>query len=313
MKNNKDRIEVLFSGGFDSTFMLCLLARTKNVTIQPYYLDIRRHIRNEERRAVRNILAALQKKQDLKAKILPVKIVNPDFFVPSCDVEQAWRKFKDKPYVIGGQQRYLAEFAKVHPGICWGQERYLETPGHMTRLLLDKGNWKFTDDGVGYFTKEDCDPDVFLLFGNLTAPVAKYSEPMMWDKVKEWGYEDVFRHIRFCYYLMDGKPCGMCLPCQVKLKQRMDFLFTKDAILRGNVMRDLLANENVVQCSMDFDFGKRKKFFTVSELFMMYQNPAFKKDTIRGVVGKDDFLLLEVQNMIDSYIDYFDGLLNKYR
>lgn len=82
MKNNKDRIEVLFSGGFDSTFMLCLLARTKNVTIRPYYLDIRRHIRNEERRAVRNILAALHKKQDLKAKILPVKIVNPDFFVP---------------------------------------------------------------------------------------------------------------------------------------------------------------------------------------------------------------------------------------
>ena len=313
MKKSKDKIEILFSGGFDSTFMLCLLARTKTIPIQPYYLDIKRHIRNDERRAIKNIINVLQKKTDLKAKILPVKFIDQKYFVPSDDVQQAWEKYKDLPYEIGGQQRYLAEFSKIHHGICWGQERYLETPGHMTRLLMDKGNWKFTNDGVGYFTKEDCDPDVFLLFGNLIAPVAKYSEPMMWSKIKEWGYEDVFKHIRFCYYPVDGKPCGMCLPCQVKLKQKMDFLFTKESIQNGKVMRDLLDMEKLMQKSLYMSNFQKSCLFKISELFMMYRNSVVKQNFIRGIVGNDDTLLLKVESIICSYTNYFDSLLNKYK
>ena len=229
-------IEILFSGGFDSTFMLCYLAKTQSEDIQPYYLQINRNVRDYEENAVKTIIPILQNKKDLIAKIRPLIFIQPNNFVDE-DIESSWQKYKGDPYKIGGQQKFLAQFAKEHNGICWGQERYLKTPGHMTRLLLEKGNWKFTPEGTGYFTKDDCDPDVFTLFGNLQCPVAKFSNLMMWEKIKEWGYEDVFSHIHFCYFPINGKPCGMCHTCRVKIKQEMEFLFDEEGLLRNTAYK----------------------------------------------------------------------------
>ncbi len=305
------KIEILWTGGFDSTFMLCLLARTKSAVIQPYYLDIKRSIQKDEHRAIREIMKVLRKKKDLKAKILPVKFVKQEYFVPFDDVVKALEKYAGKPYVVGGQQRFIAEFSKTHKGICWGHERYLDKPGHITQLFLDKANWKFTEDGVGYFTKEDCDPDVFTLFGNLTCPVASYSEPMMWEKIQEWGYEDVFEHICFCYYPIDGKPCGSCLPCNLKLTYKMDFLFAEEALNRHRIYQDLLKiKENL---------GVRNPL-DMATCFNLYVNPLFKKDYLEKLERKsfifENNVLIEiskedVERNIDLYKDYFDSLLKK--
>ena len=296
---NKERIELLWSGGWDSTFMLCKLAWENEAKIQPYYLDIDRPGRKEEHRAMRQIMAVLKTKKDLKGKILPVKVIPRKFFTPDEDVDRAWRKYRGEPYSIGSQQALLAEFAKKHKGICWGQERYLETPGHMTRLLLDKGGMHFTEDGIGYFVKEEADPDVYTLFGNLVCPVAKYSEPMMLEAIREHGYEDVFEHIHFCYYPIDGKPCGMCLPCQVKLRQKMDLLFTEEALARGRVMQMLER----------FPHMEHLGIFKLSELFMMYKNPGYRRDKVIGVCKEDDPLVKVINGRIEAYRTYFDGLL----
>ena len=297
---NEKRIELLWSGGWDSTFMLCKLAWENEAKIQPYYLDIDRPGRKEEHRAMRQIMAVLRTKKDLKGKILPVKIIPQKYYVPSEDVEQAWRKYNGEPYKVGGQYRHIAQFAKQHTGICWGQERYLETPGHMTLLLLDKGGMHFTEDGIGYFVKEEADPDVYTLFGNLVCPIARYSEPMMWDVIRERGYKDVFEHIHFCYYPIDGKPCGMCFPCQTKLKQQMDFLFSDEALACGRVMQ-------MLEC---LPHKEGKGISDLPELFMMYKNPGYRRDKVIGECKEDDPVLMLIRKKIETYRAYFDGLLH---
>lgn len=297
-----EKIEVLWSGGWDSTFMLCLLAKTKDAVIQPFYLDIHRHIRKRELMAVSAILKVLRKKKDLKAVIRPVRYVDMKYFSPAQDVLDAFDKYKSEPYLIGGQQRYIAEFSKSHKGICWGQERYLETPGHMTRLLYEKGHMKFDKDGVGYFDRDDCDPDVFTLFGNLSCPVAKYSELMMWDKIREWHYEDVFSHISFCYYPVDGKPCGVCLPCRVKLKQGLTWFFDEAALKRNVVWKKLDVNKDVVR------FGSGR----LTTLFERYCCPDYNKEFVEKV-GDDSslgkLLRQKVEDELGVYSSYFDALL----
>jgi len=309
----KNRIEVLWTGGWDSTFMLCLLAKTKNVDIQPYYIDIERQIRKEEKKAIQTIYKILKKKKDLKGNILPCKFVPVKYTKPDEDVLNSFFKFRGKPYEIGGQYKYIAQFAKTHPGICWGQERYLETPGHMTRLLQDKGSWKFDSDGVGYFIKEDCDPDVFNLFGNLRCPIAKYSEPMMWEKIKEWGYEDVFQNIRFCYYPIDGKPCGMCYYCETKRKQKMDFLFSKEALILGDAIQEIKSQAKSLAVGNNDPFNKPLDYY-----FMFYKNPTFREDCLKNIVGddeSDDFVQIIKEKEFDSkvslYRNYFDKAIKK--
>ena len=51
----------------------------------------------------------------------------------------------------------------------------------------------------------------------------------MLRNIKEWGYDDVMRNIWFCYYPVNGKPCGRCRPCQQKMECGMDWLLPPEA------------------------------------------------------------------------------------
>lgn len=42
--------------------------------------------------------------------------------------------------------------------------------------------------------------------------------------IRKWGYEDVMKHIWFCHAPINGKPCGFCHPCEVKMESSMEWL-----------------------------------------------------------------------------------------
>lgn len=300
------RIEILWTGGLDSTFMLCLLARKYNAEIQPYYLEIERSVRKDEHYALRHIYDRLKDKKDLKATILPVRFVKQKHFMPSDEVTASYRKFAGEPYTLGDQQRYLAEFAKNHKGICWGQEPFFENTGHITRLLKEKGKLKVDADGTSYLDESDSDPDAYRLFGNLRCPIYGYSNPAMWEKIREWGYEDVFEHMRFCYHPIDGRPCGICHKCNEKIRQEMTFLFSEEALKRYRVY-ETLKRKNGLKPSVVI----QNKVFGFDELFWMYVSSNYKAFRFeffsRSGSGKSFFE--DVDATLSFYASYFDGLL----
>lgn len=225
---NERRIELLWSGGWDSTFMLCKLAREYD-RIQPYYIKFGRPGQAEEMDAMDRITKALAAHREIACEVMPVKIVPDDeIHVPGW-LASCWEQFRGEPYKVGHQYLWLAAFAMGHKGIAVGQERYYETPGHLTRLMYELGHMKWTKEGVGYFDRRDCDKRVFALYGNAVYPVSLFSEPMMKEKAEEWGLMDVMRESRFCYHPINGVPCGICVPCRTKIRQHMDFLLSDDS------------------------------------------------------------------------------------
>ena len=306
---NTNKIEVLWSGGWDSTFMLCYLAKTfPNAIIQPYYLNIDRPIQKQELQSIRKIFKLLKTKKDLKAKILSPKIVEQKFLSPDKDVCSSYSKLCVKPYNVGGQYKFIAQFAKSHPGICWGQERYFETPGHLTSLFHDKGNIKFDIHQIGYFVKEDCDNDVFTIFGNLSCPIMHFSELMMLEKIKEWHYEDIFKLISFCYFPIDNEPCGICYYCETKHKQNMTMLFSDKALARKKVYDFLQLNSISL-----FPNDSFLKDFTIAKAFHLYQSDTYKKSYLSSFKEIEILTSVEskINNIILLYKDYFDNLFIK--
>ncbi len=59
-------------------------------------------------------------------------------------------------------------------------------------------------------------------------PSIDTSELDIAEFVKAHGYEQVMRHIWFCYLPLKGRPCGMCRPCQEKMESGMEFLLDED-------------------------------------------------------------------------------------
>ena len=294
-----EKIEVLWSGGFDSTFMLILLAKNFNGEIQPYYLNSNRHLKEFEINAIKKIYKMLKDKTDLKAKILPVKFVQEKFFIPSADVVQAFNRLLTYYPNFGKQQQILAEFSKKHKGIYCGQRTYSNVMGGSRLLMFKFGNIKIDSNKVGYFLESDCNPDVFLLYGNMKHPLITYTEKDMLSTIKSWKYEDVFQHINFCYFPIDGKPCGMCFPCSVKLKQNNTYLFDDNGFRRYKVYNQL-KNENLLVGSI-----------AIHEIFACCYSSVFKKHFIESFDKKSQFV---IEKFIDSkicfYKEYFDSLLS---
>lgn len=235
------KIEILWSGGWDSTFMLLKLAREYDV-IQPYYILFNRSNQEYEINAIHNVLNKIAGHKEITCHILPVIYVRKEDIVEPLWLRLCWEKYKDKPYSVAPQYLTLAAFAMNHKGIAIGQERYYEIPGHMTRLMYEKGHMLFTKDGVGYFDSRRSNKEVFALFGNAIYPVSLYSELMMKDKVIEWCCQDIMKDAWFCYYPINGKPCGLCGPCRVKIKQCMDFLFSSENLKIGMVCNYIYKN-----------------------------------------------------------------------
>ena len=97
-----ERHNLLFTGGFDSTFRLCQLSRMEGVEVQPVYLCFSPARSNEQNEihAQDTILSMLRKRKDTKAVFLsPIRIHEYDLpEAPDLDEAfQKWRPFPEKP------------------------------------------------------------------------------------------------------------------------------------------------------------------------------------------------------------------------
>lgn len=102
-------INVLWTGGLDSTFRICELSR-HNVRIQPYYILCDRGSEEYELKAIDNITKILRSHDDVKAEILNVIVEQ----LPK-DMAEEYRAFKSlkSRYGLGIQYVWLSKFAKL--------------------------------------------------------------------------------------------------------------------------------------------------------------------------------------------------------
>lgn len=104
-------INLLWTGGLDSTYRLCELSRHK-VNIQCYYiLDPTRASQKYELRAMESILSLLRNMKETKAIIYDVKHIAFETIEPDKDIQDS-HSFFVKWNKLGSQYDYLARFAK---------------------------------------------------------------------------------------------------------------------------------------------------------------------------------------------------------
>ena len=295
-----DKIEMLWSGGWDSTYMLCMEAR-KPITIRPYYIVFHRPGEKEERSAIFRIFKKIKQHKEFKARILPVKFIDKEVIKVPDEIKRVFYKFRPD-YSLGGQYLQLSSFALQHEGIYLGQERFYENPGHLTKLLYDKGKLTFDNNQVGYLDKTCSDEDVFLLFGHYRFPIALKNELMMVDDAKRLGFIDIMDESWFCYYpTKDGKPCGTCLPCITKYNQHMYDRLPLEALARAEVKVNLPKLSVGVDLVRTFEnYCKLKDGYSPADIFRV-GNP------------DDEFSQVMIQKMLNetnSFATYFEEKIN---
>lgn len=220
-------VRIFWTGGWDSTYRIVELSRVP-VTVEPIYcIDKGRGSLEIERTAMNKILTALQAKPETKAKFLPIKQIDIDTLQANQDITDAYETVFNA-VKLGGQHEWLAKVAIDYPGIELGLEknpielsRGVAALHKFAKLIYVNNTWRID--------LEVSSREGRLLFENLSFPIIDIDESEMLQNIREWGYEDVMKHIWFCHSPINGKPCGKCHPCELKIECGMGWLLPPEA------------------------------------------------------------------------------------
>lgn len=106
MGNNKEIINILWTGGFDSSFRMVQLSK-KNVTIQPYYLCDNRVSEQNELSAITEITEDIKKHPETKCTILPLIKYKVEDIAPDNEITESYLRLRKKHLLVPNMIGYL--------------------------------------------------------------------------------------------------------------------------------------------------------------------------------------------------------------
>lgn len=237
----KQKVNVLWTGGYDSSFRMIDLSK-KDVVVQPYYVSENRFSEKHELSAITEITSDIINHRETRCTILPVKICKKWDVNPDSAITKSYKILK-KIVPIGSQYEWLARFAKQNDirGLELGIEKASTSK---VVQIFDKmnANLELVDiDGVSYYklSEDNNDPDLYNVFGwfHYPNPLFNLTKIEVLQEYKNLGFEHVISKTWFCYRPIRNTPCGVCLPCQSALSEGMDFRFSKLGLARSKLSK----------------------------------------------------------------------------
>lgn len=254
-------VNILWTGGWDSTFRLCQLSRMDGVEVQPVYFYKEgvsdRTNWKKEIQAQNTLLPLIRQKEATKACILnPIRLTEKDL-PQSKNFDQAFEKWKSSP-LMPGQLHFLGKLPLLFPKL----EYCIEGPTlkrrqqgfklGKTQVFLEEHGFRFhfRPDGYADMDTSQADPELKLLWGGFTFPILGITEMAMVPIIRSWGYEALFKYTWTCDYGGE-EPCGVCHNCETKWASGMLNFFPPSAIRNHKIKRYLEKND-IDQAIRDF-------------------------------------------------------------
>src|SRR5690554_4350795 len=160
----RSKVNVLWTGGFDSTFRILQLSKL-NVDIQPYYVYDKRKSETYELDAIKAIKEDILVHPGTKASLMPLLRVKSADIAPDHELTEAYFRL-NKEYSIGIQYDWLGRFSRYVPGIELVVEKGISSKFY--KCLMERA-WlvKIENDYTSYFIadKDKSDKDFICVFG----------------------------------------------------------------------------------------------------------------------------------------------------
>lgn len=239
-----ETVNILWTGGLDSTYRIIELSRL-SIVIQPFYiLDNNRKSVQQELKAMKRITIDIERNPNTRAKLLQLKTIDKSDVSEDIVITKAWLVL-NKKYALGSQYDFLARFAKQYNlKLEVGLEKSERSKAanaikNETVILLKE---KIIKDKV--YSVYTIDPlnssnEGVSVFQNLLLPASlwnmtKLEEVEMYRKL---GYEKTINKTWFCHSPIFGLPCGHCNPCKDCLNEGMAFRVPKLGYLFGCIRK----------------------------------------------------------------------------
>lgn len=228
---SKKTVNVLWTGGYDSTYRILQLSKYA-VTIQSYYLSDNRASEEKELASIIRNMSSIMNRSETKCTFSPLIIIDKKNRKNYPNIEQAYTRLREK-YFLSSQYEWLACFSHDHKGI----ELSVHEGGPIPLILNQRegGFIKCSDEIIGdYYIVDEktTEKDIYTVFKDFHFPIVGVSKLEMKKYYLENQSEHIMNHTWFCHTPINSKPCGICNPCHYSIKEGMANRFSKMALFR---------------------------------------------------------------------------------
>lgn len=214
---------VFWTGGFDSTFIICKFLLLDKKKVQPIYINSsidsckfcfsHRRNRDKEQLARNKIIKLIKKKYPEESKnLLPVKTVN--LINDSKNITNEINKMKifSRKY---NQYEAMSRYTKFHK---------LEVNIGSVGIIGDDGK-NLPDDNWGTFLRNNLKnvKDNYRItykngpFEYIKFPIAFLSKEKLLKIAKKHKFDDILGLSWSCWFPRNNKPCGKCNMCRERI------------------------------------------------------------------------------------------------
>ena len=211
--DKKSPINLLWTGGWDSTFRLLQLLLEKKREVQPYYLvsGIRKST-DIEIRTMDKIKEKLFKSYPFTQNLLlSTRYVNEAEVKIDHSISESYEIIKTQNY-IGNQYVIIANFGKQF--LMDGLELCIHLDDKAHEVLKPYAAVMSEDEQACRLLECNSPTHLYQLFGYFTFPIFNYSKIDMEEIAKDQNWIELMNLTWFCHRPFFGKiPCGICNPC----------------------------------------------------------------------------------------------------
>ena len=231
-REEKEKIHILWSGGWDGSFRMLQLSQY-NIDIQPYYIiNPKRKSVEYEKKAINSIVQDISNR--FNSHILPIIYYDKDFILTNfadADVSQSFQYLRKK-YRVGIQYEWFALLTK-HLGIKMESSVVHQYHGKVENAINAEGTLKTLTDNIlseRYIIDENESNKYILdVFGNIIFPLIKFTKKDEEFFARKNKWIDILEKSWFCHSPINGKPCGMCTPCDDAMNTGMEWRMPKES------------------------------------------------------------------------------------
>lgn len=224
MSIEKEKINLLWTGGWESTYRLCnLILLQKRIVSPVYILDESRKSFREEINAITVIQEDIKRRISSDSHLLqPLQIVLKNDIPQNTIITKQYHDIIKSYKRLGSQYEWLARYV-VWKGLrCVeiGVEGSTYSPRGPVFLRLEN-NLIYCDDSLVLCDNPD-DP-LFEFFRFFSFPLFNMTKSEILKLAKSQSFYDIMLKTWFCHDPRKGMPCGTCRPCQQVMSEDMEF------------------------------------------------------------------------------------------
>lgn len=214
-------VNLLWTGGWDSTFQLLRLLLVHRVPVTPYYLkDPTRPSTAIELDTMQRIRERLRAEHPHTAELLlPTRVSSVEELDAPQDIADAFDALRTRSF-MGSQYVWLARFCRQHAitdmELCIHRDdkahAAVESFVRPQQAAGGYPTWRIDQKYAG--------TDAYTLFGAFSFPVFEISKLEMDEEARQRGWQPLMGMTWFCHRpRKDAQPCGHCNPCLYTIEE----------------------------------------------------------------------------------------------